>query len=84
MKLIEYEGKWVRILSAGGNTYEGRVGDHCYPEDDENNLEMIVVDFEMKNGKVVDQPVGLYEKDIESIEVIEQVAQTENFEIVEE
>ena len=72
MKLIEYEGKQVKILSAGGNTYEGRIGDYCYPEDDEINLEMIVVDVEMKNGKVVDQPVGLYEKDIESIEVVEQ------------
>lgn len=68
MKLIDYEGKRVRITSTNGNMFEGTVGDYCYPEDDENNLEMIVVD--VIKGKYVGQPVGFYDKDIKSIEVI--------------
>lgn len=70
MKLIEYEGKRVKLLSTNGNLYEGIVGDYCYPEDDENGLEMIVLDAETKNGKDIKQAVGFYEKDIKSIEVI--------------
>lgn len=69
MELIKYEGKQVKIISVSGNTYEGHVGDYCYPEDDENNLEMIIVD--VGKGNQVGQPVGLYEKDIQSIEVVE-------------
>lgn len=68
MNLIKYEGKLVRIMSTNGDMFEGTVGDYCYPEDDENNLEMIVVD--VTKGKYVGQPVGFYEKDIKSIEII--------------
>lgn len=68
MNLIEYEGKRVRIIDIDGNLFEGSVGDYCYPEDDENNLEMIVVD--VTKGKYVGNPVGFYAKEIKSIEVI--------------
>lgn len=47
---------------------EGTVGDYCYPEDDENNLEMIVVD--VVKGKYEGNPIGFYTKDIKTIEVI--------------
>lgn len=69
MNLIKCEGKLVRIINTNGDIFEGTVGDYCYPEDDENNLEMIVVD--VIKGKYVGQPVGFYEKDIKSIEIIE-------------
>lgn len=69
MKLIDYEGKKVRIVSNTNKKYEGYVGDYCYPEEDENNLEMIVVD--VIKGDNEGKAVGLYEKDIKSIEIIE-------------
>lgn len=69
MELRKYEGKKVKIISQSGKTYEGIVGDYCYPEDDENNKEMIVVDVE--KGSHEGKAVGLYETDIESIEIIE-------------
>ncbi len=69
MELKQYEGKRVKILSVNNNIYEGYVGDYCYPEDDDNNLEMIIVD--VIKGNNVGSPVGFYEKDIKSIEVIE-------------
>lgn len=69
MKLIKYEGKIVRILSVSNKVYEGFVGDYCYPEDDENNMEMIVVDVD--KGYNAGKSVGFYEQDIKSIEIIE-------------
>lgn len=69
MKLIDYEGKKVRIVSNTNKKYEGHVGDYCYPEEDENNLEMIVVD--VIKGDNEGKAVGLYEKDIKSIEIVE-------------
>lgn len=41
--------------------------DYIYPEDDENNLEMIVLDVDGDGEKFI----GFYEKDIASIEIIE-------------
>lgn len=70
MKLIEYEGKRVKILSVNGNLYTGTVGDYCYPEDNENGLEMIVLDVETKNGEHVDQAIGFYGNEIKFIEVV--------------
>lgn len=69
MNLIDYDGKRVRIISTSNNVYEGVVGDYCYPEDDDNDLEMIILD--VFKGKYAGKPVGFYEKDIKSIEVIE-------------
>ena len=69
MNLINYEGKRVIIKTVNNNIFEGVVGDYCYPEDDENNLEMIVVDVD--KGKSKGDLIGFYEKDIETINIIE-------------
>lgn len=71
MNLIDYEGKRVRIKTVNNNIFEGMVGDYCYPEDDENNLEMIVVDVDVDKGKSKVDLIGFYEKDIETIDIIE-------------
>lgn len=68
MELIKYEGKKVRIISQTGKMYEGYVGDYCYPEDDDNGKEMIVVDVE--RGAQKGKAVGFYEDNIQSIEII--------------
>ena len=64
------EGKKVRVENKKGEIFEGVVGDYCYPEDDDNNLVMIILDI--SKGKYTGFPVGFYEKDIKSIEVIEE------------
>lgn len=69
MKLINYDGKKVKIISKNNNIFEGIVSDYCYPDEDDNNLEMIVVDIE--KGEYAGKPVGFYEEDIKSIEIIE-------------
>ena len=69
MNLINYDGKKVRIISIDNKVYEGLVGDYCYPEDDENDLEMIIVD--VTKGTNVGKPVGFYGTDIKSIEILE-------------
>lgn len=68
--LQKYEGKRVKLISVNNNIYEGTVGDYCYPEDDESNKEMIVVDTETKNGKSFIDVIGFYETDIKSIEIV--------------
>lgn len=71
INLLKYYGKQVQIACTSGNVYEGIVGDYCYPEDDENNQEMIVLDVQKKNGRATTMnPLGLYSKDIHSIRVI--------------
>lgn len=67
MNLIDYEEKLVRIKTINNNVFEGVVTDYIYPEDDENNLEMIVLDVDGDGEKFI----GFYEKDIASIEIIE-------------
>lgn len=67
MNLIDYEEKLVRIKTINNNIFEGVVTDYIYPEDDENNLEMIVLDVDGNGEKFI----GFYEKGIESIEIIE-------------
>lgn len=69
MNLIQYEGKRVKIISDNDKNFEGIASDYCYPEDDENNMEMIIVDVE--KGDYAGSPVGFYEKDIKSIEILE-------------
>lgn len=69
MNLADYADMKVIIHSTAGNIVIGTVGDYCYPEDDENGLEMIVVDA--INGRYAGKAIGFYEKDIKSIKVIE-------------
>ncbi len=67
MNLIDYEEKLVRIKTINNNIFEGVVTDYIYPEDDENILEMIILDVDGDGEKFI----GFYEKDIDSIEIIE-------------
>lgn len=67
MNLIDYEEKLVRIKTTTNNVFEGVVTDYIYPEDDKNNLEMIILDVDGNGEKFI----GFYEKDIESIEIID-------------
>ena len=69
MNLIKKKKKRVKIISDNDKNFEGIVSDYCYPEDDENNMEMIIVDVE--KGDYAGSPVGFYEKDIKSIEILE-------------
>lgn len=64
MKLIEYEGKKVRIVDIDGDVFEGVVSDYIYPDEDDTGLESIVIDC-------VEGPFEFWEKDIKTIEVIQ-------------
>lgn len=67
MSLRKYEGKRVRVITAGGNEYVGKVGDYIWPDDNEEcgGCEAIILDG--KDGLIgqINAP------DIKSIEILE-------------
>ena len=68
MKLIDYEGKKVKIVSIDGNVFEGRISDYVYPEDNEPEVESIIM--ECISGIFRGKSVEFWEEDIETIEII--------------
>lgn len=66
MNLIEYDGKKVIIQTKKNRIFRGVIGDYIYPEDDDTNRECIVIDDPHYGN-----PIGFYEEDIKSIEIIE-------------
>ena len=69
MKLIEYEGKKVRIVDVDGDKFEGTVSDYIYPDEDDTGLESIVINC--TKGPMSGNYVEFWEKDIKTIEVIQ-------------
>lgn len=66
MKLVELEGKKVRIMANNKKVYEGIVGDYIYPEDNEpEGEEGIIID----NPKY-SHPIQFNAHEIKSIEII--------------
>ena len=47
MDLSKFYYKRVRILDIHGSITIGKVNDYCYPEDNENEKESIIVDCEL-------------------------------------
>lgn len=68
MKLIEYEGKKVRIVSVNNRIFEGTVSDYIYPDEDDTGLESIVLNC--KKGSLSGHYVEFWEADIKTIEII--------------
>ncbi len=68
MSLNEYYGKRVRIIAKNGKTFEGKVTDYFYPEDNETEEESIAIRCE--NGSLVGKSVEFPEHDIVSIDII--------------
>lgn len=70
MKLIELEGKTVRILDINDRCWEGKVTDYIYPEDNEpEGIESIII--RCSKGRFPGKSVEFPESDIKSIDVIE-------------
>ena len=66
MKLVDYEGKKVRIIAQNNKKFEGKVREYIAPEDNEpEGLESIIID-DILSGDLVEFP----ESDIKSIEII--------------
>ena len=60
MKLHEYEGRKVRLITTIGNTFEGYVSDFIEAEDNEPEKESIIIgDYE------------IFEDEIKSIELLD-------------
>lgn len=69
MKLIELEGKTIRILDTDNRLWEGKVTDYIYPEDNEpEEIESIII--KCSKGRFPGKSVEFIEKDIKSIEII--------------
>ena len=64
MSLKEYFEQTVDITAADGRTAIGKVSDYIFPEDNENGMESIIVDF--PDGTAQE----FYKKDIKSIKAI--------------
>lgn len=58
MYLKRFLNMHVHIVTTNGKLFEGEVVDYCYPEDNENGLESIILKS---------PPVEFYEKDIAEI-----------------
>lgn len=58
MELHEFYGKRVKVEAKNGKTLEGEVNDYCYPEDNDNGKESIIIDTSNS------PPIGFYESDI--------------------
>lgn len=66
LKLINFEGKKVRLVNIEGEVFKGYVGDYIYPEDNEpEGVEGIVLDSPQRP-----YPIGFNEPEIKSIEII--------------
>ncbi len=65
MNLEQFYNTKVKIIAENGRLFEGTVNDYIEPEDNENNEESIIIDT--KEGTAVE----FYEKDIQTIEIIE-------------
>lgn len=68
MSLNEYYGKKVRIVAQNGKTFEGKVTDYFYPEDNEPEEESIAIRCE--NSSLSGKSVEFPEHDIVSIEIL--------------
>lgn len=66
MSLAIYYGKRVKIITSDTNqAYIGKVSDYCYPEDNEDGKESIVIECEE-----LKRPVEFGENEIGHIEVL--------------
>lgn len=68
MSLNKYYGKKVRIIAQNGKSFEGKVTDYFYPEDNEPEEESIAIRCE--KGSLVGKSVEFPKHDIVSIETI--------------
>lgn len=68
MPLKKYYEKKVRILANNGKTFEGKVTDYFYPEDNEPEQESIAI--RCVKGYLVGKSVEFRESEIQSIEII--------------
>ena len=68
MKLIDFEGKRVKIVSVNNRMFEGRIADYIYAEDNNPEIESIVMDCE--KGPLSGMAVEFREEDIKVIEII--------------
>ena len=64
MSLKEYYEMTVDITAVDGRSGIGKVNDHIFPEDNENGMESIIVDF--PDGTAQE----FYKSDIKSIRII--------------
>ena len=69
MSLKKYYGKKVRILADNEKSFEGKVTDYFYPEDNEPEEESIAI--RCTKGFLEGKSVEFRESEIQSIEVIE-------------
>lgn len=69
MSLNKYYGKNVRIVAENGRTFEGKVTDYFYPEDNEPEEESIAI--RCVKGFLVGKSVEFPAHDIKSIEILE-------------
>lgn len=69
MTLMKYYGKNVRIIAKNGKTFEGKVTDYFYPEDNDPEEESIAI--RCKKGSYVGKSIEFPEHDIVSIEIME-------------
>ena len=69
MSLKKYYGKKVRILADNEKSFEGKVTDYFYPEDNEPEEESIAI--RCMKGSLEGISVEFRESEIQSIEVIE-------------
>lgn len=67
MKLKEYVGRRVRVLTDEGRTFEGECTDYTQPSDNDPEIASIGVVTEPGAGFAYE----LYENEIKSIEVID-------------
>ena len=68
MKLMDYEGKRVRIVDVDNQIFEGRITDYIYAEDNEPEVEAIVMDCQ--KGPLRGKAVEFWEEHISVIEII--------------
>ena len=71
MELGKLEGKKIRLVSETGRSFEGKVTDYIYPEDNEPEVEAIIVDYPVRSdGYKYEYPVEFKATEIKSIEII--------------
>ena len=68
MSLMKYEGKTVQIIDINGHSYEGKITDYVFPDDDDSGLESIIL--ACKKRHLAGNSIGFWEKDIKHISVV--------------
>lgn len=67
MPLKQFYGKTVRIVAVNEKSFEGKVTDYFYPEDNESGKESIAIRDKF-TGNLIEFP----EEDIKSIDILEK------------